>query len=48
VAYTRQVRTLAEGANMPWAYWEFAQSNFGVYDPAAKTFNTDLLNALVR
>ena len=48
VAYTRQVRSLAEAANMPWAYWEFGAANFGVYDTASQTFNTEMLSALVR
>jgi len=48
VAYTRQVRTLAEAANMPWIYWEFTQSNFSVYDLTTKTFKQDLLNALIK
>lgn len=46
VAYTRQMRQLADAANIPWAYWEFA-AGFGVYDPTTKTLRTELVNALM-
>lgn len=46
VTYARLVRQLAAQANMPWAYWEFG-SSFGVYDPVANTFRTELTNALI-
>lgn len=46
VTYTRLVRTEAERRGISWAYWELA-SNFGIYDPAAKTFHAPLLKALM-
>ena len=47
VAYVRQVRQLAQAANMPWAYWEFA-SDFGVYDPDQNQFRAEVTDALLK
>ncbi len=34
-----------EEQNLSWAYWEFS-AGFGIYNPATKTFNTSLIDAL--
>ncbi len=46
VRWTAFVARLAERHGFPWAYWEFA-AGFGVYDPLAKTWRLDLLQALI-
>jgi endoglucanase len=46
VRWTSFVRSTAEQHGFPWAYWEFA-AGFGVYDPVAKTWRPDLLQALI-
>lgn len=45
VIYTRAIRDSIEAHGMPWAYWEMA-SGFGLYDPDARTFRTELRDAL--
>lgn len=44
--WTRFVRDAAEAHGFTWAYWEY-QANFGVWDPQAKAWRQDLLDALV-
>jgi endoglucanase len=46
VRWTEFVRSEAERHEFAWAYWEFA-SGFGAYDPAAKAWREDLLEALI-
>ena len=46
VRWTRFVRDTAEANGFTWAYWEY-QANFGVWDPQAKQWRQDLLDALV-
>jgi len=46
VRWTDFVRSEAERHGFAWAYWEFA-SNFGVYNPHARVWRKDLLNALI-
>lgn len=46
VRWTRFVRDTAETNGFTWAYWEY-QANFGVWDPKAKQWRKDLLDALV-
>jgi len=46
VRWTEFVRSEAERHGFAWAYWEFA-SGFGVYDPDAKVWREDLLEALI-
>ncbi|MEY3851866.1 MAG: hypothetical protein RI910_846, partial [Verrucomicrobiota bacterium] len=46
VRWTRFVREEAEAHGFAWAYWEY-QSGFGVWDPKAKAWRKDLLEALV-
>lgn len=36
----------AEARTFSWSYWEFC-SGFGVYDPVAKQWNEDLMQALI-
>jgi endoglucanase len=43
--YSRFMRDEMEKRALPWQYWELA-SGFGVYDPAAGAFRTDLYEAL--
>lgn len=45
-AWTRFVARTAEKYGMSWAYWEFG-SGFGVYDPAASRWRTELKDALL-
>lgn len=35
-----------ESKNLSWAYWEFS-AGFGIYDPATKQFNQNLVDALL-
>ena len=44
--WTEFIAPEAERHGFAWAYWEFA-SGFGIYDPAAKVWREDLLNALI-
>ena len=44
--WTEFVAREAERHGFAWAYWEFA-AGFGVYDPAAKIWREDLLQALI-
>jgi endoglucanase len=44
--YTAFIARQAEAFSFSWAYWEFC-SGFGVYDPAAGIWRTDLLRALL-
>ena len=46
INFTRFMRDEAEKRNMSWAYWELA-AGFGVYDPVAKVWRTELRNALL-
>ncbi len=46
IRWTSFVAQTAERHGFPWAYWEFA-AGFGVYDPVAKTWRLDLLQALI-
>jgi len=46
IRWTLFVRRTAEQHGFPWAYWEFA-AGFGIYDPIAKTWRPDLLQALI-
>ncbi len=46
VRWTSFVARLAEQHGFPWAYWEFA-AGFGVYDPNAKLWRQNLLEALI-
>ena len=46
VRWTTFVREQAEAHGFAWAYWEFG-SGFGVYDPNAKVWREDLLQALI-
>lgn len=46
VRWTRFNRRLAEGHGIPWGIWSFAPI-FAIYDLAARTFNPDLLAALM-
>ena len=45
VRWTRFVREAAEASGFTWAYWEY-QAGFGVWDPQAKAWRTELLEAL--
>jgi endoglucanase len=45
VRYTRIVRDEFEKRGFTWAYWELA-AEFGVWDPVAKVWRTELRNAL--
>ena len=40
------MRDETEKRNMSWAYWEFG-AGFGIYDPVAKVWRTELKNALM-
>jgi endoglucanase len=44
--YMRLVRDEAEKRGFTWAYWEMA-SGFGIWDPMARAWRTDLRDALV-
>ncbi len=46
VRWTSFVAREAEKHGFSWAYWEFA-SGFGVYDPDANQWRSELLNALI-
>lgn len=46
VRYTRIVRDEAERRGFAWAYWELA-AGFGIWDPNAKAWRTELRDALV-
>jgi endoglucanase len=46
VTYTRIVQEEATRRGISWAYWELA-SNFGIYDPATKTYRGALVRALM-
>lgn len=46
IEWTEAVRQEAEAAGLGWCYWEFA-SGFGVYDPVAREFRSDLYGALI-
>lgn len=47
VRWTAFVREQAEAHGFAWAYWEFG-SGFGLYDPQARQWRSDLLKALIR
>jgi endoglucanase len=46
VRYTRFLRGEIEARGFTWAYWELA-SRFGIYDPAARAWRTELRDALL-
>ena len=46
IRWTSFVAREAERHNFAWAYWEFG-SGFGIYDPNANAWRTDLLKALI-
>lgn len=46
VRFTRIMRDEAEKRGFAWAYWEMA-AGFGIWDPKAKTWRTELKDALV-
>lgn len=46
VRWTRFVRGSAEANGFAWAYWEY-QAGFGIWDPKAKAWRQELLDALV-
>ena len=45
VAWTRFTRDEAEARGFSWAYWEY-NGGFGIYDPKAKIWRKELLEAL--
>ena len=45
--WTTFVARLFEKNKFSWAYWEFS-SLFGIYDPAAKTYRQELVDALIK
>jgi endoglucanase len=45
VRYLQTLRSAMQARQIPWMYWELA-AGFGLYDPAAKAFRTDLKAAL--
>jgi endoglucanase len=45
-AWTAFISREAENRKMSWAYWEFCQG-FGAFDPAAGSWKTQLLDALI-
>ncbi len=45
--YARIVRAKAEARGIPWAYWEFASSGFGIFDAKTNIWNTDIRRALL-
>jgi endoglucanase len=45
VAYLRFMRDAMEARQMPWMVWELA-SGFGLYDPVARRFRSELFEAL--
>ncbi len=46
VTWTRAVRKEAERRGFAWAYWDDG-ARFAVYDRKARTWNAELLSALV-
>lgn len=44
--WTRFIRDEAEAHGFTWSYWEY-QANFGVWNPQAKEWRKDLLQALI-
>jgi endoglucanase len=44
--YTRFMREEIEARGFSWAYWELA-SRFGIYDPAAGAWRSELRDALL-
>lgn len=46
VRWTRFVRETAEASGFTWAYWEY-QAGFGLWDPKAKAWRPELLEALM-
>jgi endoglucanase len=46
VRWTFQVARKAEEFGMSWAYWEWC-AGFGIFDPVAKTYHTELVEALI-
>ncbi len=44
--WTRFIRDSAEAHGCTWAYWEY-QANFGAWDPQAREWRKDLLEALI-
>lgn len=46
-AWTKAIADAAVSRGMSFHYWEFCAFYFGLYDPATKTFNQPLLDALL-
>ncbi len=46
IRWTRAVARTAEKLDMSWAYWEFG-AGFGIYDPDAKQWRSELRDALI-
>ncbi|HUF00702.1 MAG TPA: cellulase family glycosylhydrolase, partial [Anaerolineales bacterium] len=46
VTWTSFIAREAEARNFSWSYWEFC-SGFGVYDPVARQWKEDLVQALI-
>lgn len=47
VNWTRSVRHTANVLGIDWAYWEFAFTDFGFYDPMNQKWRTSLLRSLL-
>lgn len=47
VRWTRFLSRWFEQQSFSWAYWEW-NAGFGIYDPHAKTYKTELVNALLK
>jgi endoglucanase len=45
--WTKAVADEAVNQGFSFTYWEFCHTNFGIYDPRAKTWNKQLLEALI-
>lgn len=46
ILWTRDVRVASEQQQLSWAYWELA-FDFGIYDPVAQQWRTDLRRAVI-
>jgi endoglucanase len=45
--YARVARDAAQSRGISWAYWDFASSAFGIYNPKTYTWNTEIRRALL-
>jgi len=45
--WTKTVADAAVNQGFSFTYWEFCHTNFGIYDPKTKTWNKQLLEALL-